>query len=552
MRTHEKEKQIYLNQREEMRNKRLHCVLVLIFSGMIFGDYAKKKTGVTIMLLFALSGAFLFLLVEYRKNRKTLRRLAFVDEVTGGINKMEFAIRYQTLCRKETAHQYAIVLMDAVDFKMINEMFGTEYGDRMLRYFYEVIQSCLKEEENEFAVRMEMDHFFLCLKEDSPQTIQQRMESVEEKINAFRDIMLLKHKIAFRYGVSFIEDNKTELTAIQDQARVALKSCRGDQAGRFLVYNFAVAQRLHQERELNYLFDESIARGDFQVYMQPKVSIKKRMIEGAEALVRWNCPGRGILQPLEFIPILERNGKIRNLEHYVFEMVCCWLKKQKGESKNVFPISVNLSRSHFEDDDFLDAYIEIAKKYGVEPSLIEFEITETIFMDESHIQKIKAGIQKMHACGFCCALDDFGAGYSSLILLKEAEIDVLKLDRSFFQELDNQRARTVISSIAELAEKLNIKTVAEGIETEEQMRYLPQIHCDIVQGYYFSKPLPIEVFETWAESFKQMKSVSIKEEKEKSQKNPGGGTELHDNRKVYVLLESNAYGKIGAQFKNIC
>ena len=129
MRIYEKEKRTYLNQREGMRNKRFYCVLVLTFSGMIFGDYVKKKAGVPGMLLFALGGAFLFLLMEYRENRKTLERLAFVDEVTGGINKIEFAIRYQTLCRKEAAHQYAVVLMDVVDFKMINETFGTEYGD---------------------------------------------------------------------------------------------------------------------------------------------------------------------------------------------------------------------------------------------------------------------------------------------------------------------------------------------------------------------------------------------------------------------------------------
>lgn len=522
MRTYEKEKRTYLNQREGMRNKRFYCVLVLTFSGMIFSDYVKKKAGVPGMLFFALCGAFLFLLMEYRENRKTLERLAFVDEVTGGINKIEFAIRYQALCRKEMAHQYAVVLMDVVDFKMINETFGTEYGDKMLRYFYEVIQRCLKEEENEFAVRMEMDHFFLCLKEDKPQIIRKRMEFVEEEINTFRDTTLQKYSISFRYGVSFIEDNRTEITVIQDQARAALKSCRGDQAGRFIFYNFAVAQRLHQERELNHLFEESIAHGDFRVYMQPKVSIKKKTIEGAEALVRWDCPRRGILPPLEFIPILERNGKIRELEHYVFEIVCGWLKSQKDEGKDLFPISVNLSRSHFEDDDFLDAYMELVKIYEVEPSLIQFEITETIFMDESHIQKIKAGIEKIHAYGFGCALDDFGVGYSSLIFLKEIAIDVLKLDRSFFLDLANQRARTVISSIAELAEKLNIQTVAEGIETEEQMRYLPQIHCDVVQGYYFSKPLSIREFEEWTEKFQHAKNVSTEEEKEKNQKIPGG------------------------------
>lgn len=444
---------------------------------------------------------FVLLFKSYNEKEKRLEKMAFLDEVTGGLNKIEFRMKYEELCRRGIADQYAMVLMDCVDFKMINETLGARNGDKMLKYFYSVITESLSKEQEEFAARTEMDHFFLCLREKEPQMICQRMEKIIRNINTFQNTELPKHQVMFRQGVSLIENNETDITVVQDQARAALKNQESGQKEKCGFYDASVAQKIQKERELDRLFEESLEKNYFHVYMQPKVSLKRKKVEGAEALVRWKYPGKELMSPAEFIPLLERNGKIRMLEKYIFEKVCSWLSRRKEEGKELFPISVNLSRIHFMHENFLMDYIRITEKYKVSPSLIEFEITETIFLDQMNLQKAKAGIFLMHAYGFKCAMDDFGVGYSSLTLLKEITIDVLKLDRSFFLDLKNQRAQDVITCIVELAQKLKIKTVVEGIETQEQIEYLKKMNCDIVQGYYYSRPLPIREFEKWIGEF---------------------------------------------------
>lgn len=178
------------------------------------------------------------------------------------------------------------------------------------------------------------------------------------------------------------------------------------------------------------------------------------------------------------------------------------MKKWKEAGETLFPVSVNLSRSHFVDENFLGSFVRIADKYQIDRYLIEFEVTETIFLDASQMKKVREGLQMIHKYGFRCSLDDFGYGYSSLTLLREFEIDVLKLDRSFFLNLESSRARDVIASILDMAEKLHISTVAEGIETQQQMEYIRTVNCDTIQGYYFSRPLPVEEFEVWLREFK--------------------------------------------------
>ena len=277
------------------------------------------------------------------------------------------------------------------------------------------------------------------------------------------------------------------------QGKTWRKSC--------VFYNEEVAYRIQKERDLDQLFDASVREGRFHVYMQPKINVETRCIKGAEALVRWDCPGRGIIYPDEFIPQLERNGKIRVLDRYVFEKVCSWLCQRKEQGEHLFPVSVNLSRSHFLEDHFLDSFAGIAETYAVEKSLIEFEVTETIFLNKNHLQKVGEHIGTMHRYGFKCALDDFGVGYSSLISLKELQIDVLKLDRSFLKDLEDEKTQRVIACVVNLAQQLELDLVVEGIETREQIRYMKILGCDIVQGYYFSRPLPIQAFEHWIREF---------------------------------------------------
>lgn len=473
-----------------------------LFTGVSNQYVTRMLAGLLVtFLIFGLLFSLLF--KNYNENEKKMKKLAFLDEVTGGINGVEFALRYRQLCSRHAADQYAIALMDVVDFKMINKNFGTKYGDKMLRYFYSVIESSLRKEDREFAARTETDHFFLCLKERDPKTIQKRLDEMVKNINTFQEAGMQRYAFRFKKGVSFAEDMDTDITVIQDQARAALKNQSHENQDLCVFYDRSIAAKIQKEKDMEQLFALSVASGRFLVYLQPKVSLKTETITGAEALVRWDCPGIGFIRPDEFIPLLENNGSIRILDKYVFEKVCIWLKERKLQKKSLLPVSVNLSRNNFIYDDFLKDYAIMAEKYGIDKSLIEFEVTETFFLDEDHMEKVKAGIRQMHAFGFKCAMDDFGVGFSSLTSLRTFEIDVLKMDRSFFKNLGSRKSQDVISCIVDLAEKLDIKTVAEGIETQEQIEQIRALRCDVVQGYYFSKPLPMAEFEEWMERFEQ-------------------------------------------------
>ncbi len=181
----------------------------------------------------------------------------------------------------------------------------------------------------------------------------------------------------------------------------------------------------------------------------------------------------------------------------MFERVCSLLKKWIQSGRKLFPVSVNLSRQHFKTPDFLHTFLKITEQYSVPRRLIEFELTESILFDDQRIEVVKNSIKQMHELGFLCSLDDFGSGFSSLGLLKEFDVDTIKLDRRFFLDISNPKTKDVIACLIELSERLGVHTVAEGIETREQLDYLRAVHCDMVQGYVFSRPLPVPDFENW-------------------------------------------------------
>ena len=255
---------------------------------------------------------------------------------------------------------------------------------------------------------------------------------------------------------------------------------------------------MHKEHEITSLFEQSIKRQDFKVYLQPKIRLEDGRVGGAEALVRWHHPEKGMIYPNDFIPIFEKNGKICQLDQYMFTEVCKIISEWQQQGRQLFPISVNLSRQHFRiNPNFLDTFYEIAKEYNIPNNIIEFELTESIFFETSIFNTVKECIKKMHKLGFLCSLDDFGAGFSSLGLLKEFDIDTIKFDRQFFIDISTKKAKEIIGSMIDLSLRLGIHTVAEGIETNEQVHYLDSTKCDMIQGYVYSKPLCLDDFEQW-------------------------------------------------------
>lgn len=282
---------------------------------------------------------------------------------------------------------------------------------------------------------------------------------------------------------------------LQDRARLACQSQTAEHREKCAFYDNSLTERMKMEQELNDLFDSSIKNHDFKVYLQPKIRLETNRAEGAEALVRWIHPEKGVIYPSDFIPLFEMNGKICSLDFYIFTQVCQTLHGWIASGKNPFPVSVNLSRQHFLEHNFLKKFADIAKEYEIPPGMIEFELTESIFFDNRQINVVKEMIRQMHQLGFLCSLDDFGSGFSSLGLLKEFDVDTIKLDRSFFVNMAGEKAKDVIACLIELSKKLKVHTVAEGIETDEMVEYLRMIKCDMVQGYIFSRPIPISEFE---------------------------------------------------------
>ena len=265
------------------------------------------------------------------------------------------------------------------------------------------------------------------------------------------------------------------------------------------IYDEKDKLRLGREKELEMKMHDSLGRGDFIPYLQPKYELEGETIAGAEALVRWVDPEEGMIYPDEFIPLFESNGFVVDIDLYMFEEVCRMVERWQREGWRTIPISVNLSRSHFNVPDFFRAYEEILERYDVPPKSIEIELTESLFYND--MEELNSLVGRIHNVGLSCSIDDFGSGFSSLNVLKDVQVDALKLDRVFFandREEDNERGKNVIQSVIQLAQALDLHTISEGVEERNQVEFLKQMKCDLIQGYVFARPMPVPEFEKLA------------------------------------------------------
>ncbi|MEG0323992.1 MAG: EAL domain-containing protein, partial [Raoultibacter sp.] len=268
---------------------------------------------------------------------------------------------------------------------------------------------------------------------------------------------------------------------------------------RYAVYDDEVRRLLFREKQLEDMMEQAIPNKEFQVYLQPQYKLPERTIDGAEALARWVSESEGMIFPEEFIPLFEKNGFIITLDLFVFEEVCRILQSWLDGGKPVMKVSVNCSRAHLRDRNFIDQYRQIAQKYEVPEHLINIELTESIVMEDSEF--LIGVIEAIHEAGFECSIDDFGSGYSSLNMIQAIPADSLKLDKIFFRDKskDPERTKSVVRSIVSMAKALSMDTIAEGVERWDQVEMLEDIGCDYVQGYVFACPMPVNEFEELVE-----------------------------------------------------
>ena len=437
---------------------------------------------------FAVFGTYL-LWVTGKKNRE-VGRIAFVDPVTGG----HTAARFDQLVgeRQEKGVPFTLVSLDIGNFRLLNDLYGKADGDRLLRWVHQVLSEGLH--EGEVVARIAADTFNLALDDLDADAVDARLGRFAERVNSFNAESEVTYVVRISCGAYVVEPNTRSSVDRANTARKSADSSR-DRLCSCAFFSGVEHERLLREKDMENAMERALAEGEFVAYLQPKVSLRTDEVVGAEALVRWESPRRGLVQPDDFIPFFERNGFVVKVDLAVFEQVCARIRSWIDRGLRPVPVSVNLSPLHLQRANFLESFEEVRRRYGVAPELLEFELTERLAFDS--LELLRSVVDEIHERGFRCSMDDFGSGYSSLNVLKEIPVDALKIDRQFFVGGD-ERAGRVVESVVDLADKLDMGTVAEGVETLVQVRFLKGIGCDAVQGYVFSKPVPFSEFERLA------------------------------------------------------
>lgn len=304
----------------------------------------------------------------------------------------------------------------------------------------------------------------------------------------------LKENLTVKLGIYEISDRSIPVEQMCDRALLVVDSVKGMYNKYIAVYNEELREKLLRKKKITDVMATALEEGQFIVYLQPKYSLNDNRIIGAEALVRWIHPEWGFMSPGEFIPLFEKNDFISYLDKFVWETVCARLQNWKEKGHHVLPVSVNVSRADIFKLDLVDVFNGLIRKYDIDPDYLHLEITESAYTD--HSEQIIGTVEKLRKLGFTIEMDDFGSGYSSLNMLSQMSLDVLKLDMKFIQnEMMKPVEQSILNDIISMAHRLNLKVVAEGIETEEQAERLRTLDCDYAQGYYFAKPMPVEEFE---------------------------------------------------------
>ena len=425
-----------------------------------------------------------------RRNQQELERVFYTDHLTALPNQAAFEISAAEKLRASPPGVYLMVYLNLNNFKFVNDSYGYNAGDKLLLAFSATLKRFCN--NNEICAHLHADHFAILLKKRD-HVIENLPTAILDSIESERDLNL-SDILTCSYGVYTIPDPDESIASCLSKASAALKEGRSSQRT-VAYYDKHLLDKINNENKMTRWMRQGLSEKEFQIYLQSKVNLEQSEVTGAEVLIRWNSEPFGFLPPDEFIPLFEKNGFIVELDFYVLEATCRILKQSLEISpERTVVLSVNVSRVTLFQNDFIKRFVQMAERYGVPPKYLEIEITENVFIfDANTVEQI---LSQLRSYGFSISMDDFGSGYSSLNLLRELPIDVLKIDRIFLQEsIRVEKAYAIIKSVVEMAHSLNMVVVCEGVETLEHAEFLKTIHCAVGQGYYFSKPIPLSAFQ---------------------------------------------------------
>lgn len=382
-----------------------------------------------------------------------------------------------------SSRQIAFIQFDIRKFKIVNDLYGERFGDEILDNIIMHLKELCYDEQ--YFLNLRSDVFMVVSEFDREEDIVAFIHELDERITSFKDI-----KIQMSYGIYIVEDKSMELRQMEDRAAMARKTAKNNILTNVLFYKEQFKDSLYNRKFIEENMQSAITERQFQMYLQPKYSIAKNEIVGAEALVRWKHPERGMIYPDQFIPIIEENGFVKKVDYYIWAEACRFVKRCQESGVTPCPVSVNMSRIHLQDDDCIGVLEDMVRRNGIPKKMLELEITET-----ASDQQISRKALRLKEEGFKLLMDDFGSGYSSLNILLETPFDVIKLDKKFMENMMvSDKGRLILEHVVHMANKLHLGIVAEGVETKEQVETLQRIGCDQVQGYYYAKPMPEDVF----------------------------------------------------------
>ncbi len=410
------------------------------------------------------------------------------DRLTGLYSKEFFYQRVRETLRQNSGQNYYLICSDIVNFKLINDVFGVAAGDRLLCGIADMYRRYVG--EGGICGHLDADRF-ACLLEFDDVFTEQMFISANEEINRLQNAK----NVAVKWGIYSVGNQNVTVEQMCDRALLAARSIKEQYGVYYAAYDDKLRDELLRQQAIIDSMETALKEGQFLVYLQPKYRIWDETLAGAEALVRWKHPEWGFQSPAEFIPLFEKNGFITKLDQFVWDKTCFYLRKWDEEGYPPIPVSVNVSRADIYHADIADIMMRTVTKYGLTPSRLHLEITESAYTEDPG--QIIETVRHLRELGFVIEMDDFGSGYSSLNMLNQMPIDILKLDMQFVQsETAKPMDQGILQLIMELARRMHLSVVAEGVETKTQLDRLSETGCEYVQGYYFARPMPEGEFET--------------------------------------------------------
>ena len=412
------------------------------------------------------------------------------DFLTGIYGQQKFYQATRELLDQRAGANFAFIHFDIDRFRIINTLYGSKEGDRLIHFVAGAIRKVMTAYGRGTYGRLGGDVFGMCVPYEDGAAIYHILEGIRAEIR--------KHSVHYYLetcaGIYLVDDPDMEVAAMHDNAEIAAAQCKGQYMVHDVLYTEEIGQKVLREQHIIDEMDAALAEQQFIVYFQPKYQLKKMAPYGAEALVRWKKPSGEIVLPNEFIPIFERNGFITKLDYYVWEKVCQFIDSELSQGRNPAPISVNVSRVNLYNPDFMDSLIDLIHRYHIPPHYLNLELTESVFSEDAEL--IQRAVNYLHDAGFTILMDDFGSGYSSLNILKDVDLDVLKIDMKFFSKGNTaEKGAKIIEAVIRMAESLDMMVIAEGVEEKHQVDFLNDLGCDYIQGYYFGRPMSQDQYE---------------------------------------------------------